>query len=75
MLTGAAACCLGLALGSRQAAQLARPDPWRLAEWLVVGLGLVPATVFTVLAATKRVGRTAGTAGLASLPAVPRPRC
>jgi energy-coupling factor transport system permease protein len=75
LLTGAAVCCLGLALGSRRVQHSSyRPDPWRLAEWLVVGLGLVPATVFTVVAAADASALAApldplGWPGLPTLPA------
>jgi energy-coupling factor transport system permease protein len=74
LLTGAAACCLGLALGSRRVQHSSyRPDPWRLAEWLVVGLGLVPATVFTVLATADASALAAplDPLGWPSLPALP----
>jgi energy-coupling factor transport system permease protein len=74
LLTGAAACCFGLALGSRRVQHSSyRPDCWRLAEWLVVGLGLVPATVFTVLASTDASALAAplDPLGWPSLPAVP----
>jgi energy-coupling factor transport system permease protein len=76
LLAGAAACCLGLALGSRRVQHSSyRPDSWRLAEWLVVGLGLMPATVFTVLASADASALTAplappGWPGLPALPAV-----
>ena len=50
---GLALSLLGLWLGGRHVRTTTyRPDPWRAAEWLTVGCGVVPAALFTV------VGRT-----------------
>jgi energy-coupling factor transport system permease protein len=74
LLTGAGACCLGLALGGRRVQHSSyRPDSWRLAEWFVVGLGLVPATVFTALASADASALAAplDPLGWPSLPVLP----
>ncbi|MEP6599505.1 MAG: CbiQ family ECF transporter T component [Actinomycetota bacterium] len=46
LLVGGALCCAGLALGGRRVHRSSyRPDPWRGAEWVVAGAGLVAAIV------------------------------
>lgn len=51
LLLGSALCCGGLALGSRRVRRTSyRPDPWRLAEYLVTGCGLGSAILLFVSA-------------------------
>jgi energy-coupling factor transport system permease protein len=46
ILAGSALCCAGLMLGGRQVTRTHyRPDPWRLAEWMVAGCGLATAVM------------------------------
>jgi energy-coupling factor transport system permease protein len=47
LIGGSVLCAVGLALGGRRVSRTQyRPDPWKLAEWMVVVTGLVPAVVF-----------------------------
>jgi energy-coupling factor transport system permease protein len=49
ILAGAVLCCAGLALGGRRVTRTHyRPDPWRLAEWVVSGCGVVSAVLLYV---------------------------
>ncbi len=51
MVAGASLAVAGLALaGRRQVRTTYRPDPWGLAEWLVVASGVATAAVFVALA-------------------------
>jgi energy-coupling factor transport system permease protein len=44
ILTGAALCCAGLALGGRRVTRTTyRPDPWLAPEWIVAGCGVTTA--------------------------------
>ncbi|MCM2423117.1 energy-coupling factor transporter transmembrane component T [Streptomyces sp. RKAG293] len=46
LLVGSLLCCAGLALGGRRVRRTSyRPDPWRLAEWIVAGCGLASAVL------------------------------
>jgi energy-coupling factor transport system permease protein len=46
ILAGSALCCAGLFLGGRRVTRTHyRPDPWRLAEWVVAGCGLASAVM------------------------------
>jgi energy-coupling factor transport system permease protein len=46
LLIGSALCCGGLALGSRRIRRTSyRPDPWKLAEWIVAGCGVTSAVL------------------------------
>ena len=48
LAAGAVLSVLALAAGSRRVTTTSyRPDPWRLAEWLVAGCGLVPGVLLT----------------------------
>lgn len=47
LVSGSGLCVAGLVVGGRRVRHSRyRPDPWRLAEWLVVVCGAVPAVVF-----------------------------
>ncbi|MHA3704717.1 CbiQ family ECF transporter T component [Jatrophihabitans sp. YIM 134969] len=49
LAVGAALCVGGIALGGRRVAvSKYRPDPWRLAEWAVLGCGLTCAVIMIV---------------------------
>lgn len=51
LLAGGAICCAGLVVGSRRVRRTQfRPDPWKLAEWVVVLSGAVPAAALVGLA-------------------------
>ncbi|MGI8664807.1 MAG: CbiQ family ECF transporter T component [Jatrophihabitans sp.] len=51
LLVGSALCCGGLLLGSRRVRRTSyRPDPWRLAEYLVTGCGLGAAVLLFISA-------------------------
>ncbi len=49
LLVGAAICAGGLATGSRRVSRTTyRPDPWRSAEWIVAGCGVLSAALLFV---------------------------
>jgi energy-coupling factor transport system permease protein len=46
LFIGSALCCAGLAIGGRRVKRTRyRPDPWRSAEWVVAGCGVITAAI------------------------------
>jgi energy-coupling factor transport system permease protein len=74
LLGGGMLCCAGLVVGSRRVRRTQyRPDPWKLAEWVVVLAGAVPAAVLVARVAVTAAGLDPSTQPLVwpTLPFVP----
>ena len=74
LVVGSVLCCTGLMVGGRRVRRTQyRPDPWRLPEWAVVVVGIVPAAVMVAAAGKGAAALNPSTNPLAwpALPLVP----
>lgn len=72
LLAGGAICGAGLVVGGRRVRRSQyRPDPWKLAEWVVVLSGAVPAAVLLGLAGAAGLNPSTQPLAWPTLPVVP----